>query len=210
MVVVVPESSSPPSPTALTAAFQDWIDLRTAVIEIVDNPGIADVFPRLLALAESSLNRTLRFRDQIKTATITFTDGVAALPLDFAEAIALYASTGYEYVQQAPQTVRANGCYYSIENSSLVSEGISGDLTFQYYASLPPLGETVTTSNWLLQRYPDIYLYAVGLEAAKYVKSGDLIQSTREALGEAIVTARGDDSRARYSRAKVRVAGVTP
>lgn len=209
MVVVVPQAVVPDDVPG-TGAFRDFLDLRTAVIEYVQRPDVADVFTRFVALAESRLNRTLRMRDQLKTVTLTITGGVAALPEDFAEMFGLYAPGGGEYVQQTGQQVNAGGCYYAIEGNKIVAPRIAGDVEVSYYAMLPPLSASTTTTNWLLTRYPDIYLYGVGFEAAKYVRDAELAQASKFMLDDAIATARSDDFDARYSRARVRVSGVTP
>ena len=210
MVVVVPQAIVPDD-TAGTGAFRDFLDLRTAVLEHVQRPDIADVFPRMVALAESRFNRLLRMREQMKTVTLTLTDKAVDLPADFSELIGVYGAGGMEYVQQSPQRVASTGnCYYSIEGAQLIAPSIGGDLTVSYYATLPPLTATLTTSNWLLARYPDIYLYGVGFEAAKYARDAELAQLSKFMLDDAIATAMTDDTRARYSRARVRVAGVTP
>lgn len=209
MVVVVPQAIIP-SDLPSTGAFRDYLDLRTAVIEHVQRPDIADVFGRLVGLAESRLNRTLRMREQITSTTLTIAGGAVALPTDFAEMIGVYTAGGAEYPQQSSQCIQRGGEFYALEGLELVSQGISGDVAVTYYATLPPLADTLTTSNWLLARYPDVYLYAVGFEAAKYARDGELMQITKMMMDDAIDTAKADDSRARYSRARVRVAGVTP
>ena len=187
--------------------FADLLDLRTAVIEQVGRPDIADVFPRFVAMAESRLNRSLRLREQISNATITVASGVGSLPADFGEMIGLFAANGYEYVQQSPQHM--DGYVYSIQNGNIVSPLISGDVTAKYYATIPALS-AMTDSNWLLERYPDIYLYSVAFEAAKHGGDKETAGDMRGLMDEAIATAKADDEAARYSRARVRVAGCTP
>ena len=189
------------------AAFDDLLDLRTAVIEQVGRPDLADVFPRLVAMAESRLNRTLRMREQVSNAIITFAEGYGSLPDDFGEMIGLFAANGYEYVQQSPQHM--DGYVYSIQGNQLVSPRISGDIAATYYATIPAL-EAMDDSNWLLERYPDIYLYSVAFEAAKHARDKELAGDMRGLMEEAISTAKADDDTARYSRARVRVAGCTP
>ena len=190
-------------------AFADQLDLRTAVVEHVQRPDIADVFPRLVGLAESRLNRMLRMREQIATTTLTIADGAVALPTDFAEMIGVYTPGGAEYPQQSSQRIQGGGDFYAVEGLELVSKGISGDVIVKYYSTISPL-DAMADTNWLLARYPDVYLYAVGFEASKYARDGELMQITKMMMDDAIDTAKADDSRARFSRAHVRVAGVTP
>jgi hypothetical protein len=191
------------------AAFNDLLDLRTAVIEHVRNADIADVFPRLVAMAESRLNRTLRLRDQITDAPVTITAGRGPLPADFAEALGLFRADGLEYVQQSPQHRDRHNQYYSIQGSEIVAPLIEGDVTLSYYAVLPPLS-AITSTNLMLARYPDLYLYAVGFEAAKYIRDTELAVQTKTLMDDAYYMARADDEAARYSRARVRVAGCNP
>lgn len=193
-------------------AFADYLDLRTAVIEHVGDPRIADVFPRLTLLAENMLSRKLKMRDQVTSATVTFVDGVAPLPSDFKSAIGLYNASGYEYVQQPLQAIkppRTDG-FYAVNSTSLLSDVADSDMTLEYYAAIPTLTASLTTSNWLLQKYPSVYLYAIGLEAAKYKRDVDLIGVTRDLLEDEMTEAKTDDNASRYSRARVRVQGATP
>lgn len=190
-------------------AFNDLLDLRTAVIEHIGNAGIADVFPRMVSLAESRLNRTLRMRDQITSATVTVIAGRAPLPADFAEALGLFRADGCEYVQQSPQHRDRHRHFYSIQGADIVAPNLTGDLALDYYAKLPGLA-VMSDTNWLLDKYPDVYLYAVAFEATKYTRDAELAAQTRSLMDDAIMSAKSDDEAARYSRARVRVAGCTP
>lgn len=208
MVVVIPEGA--PTILAPDGAFADYLDLRTAVIEIVRNSDISDVFPRLVALTESRFNRELRMAEQITSATVTIDEGRAALPSNVAEIIGLYDAMGREYLMQPSQAVSFNGYFFAIEGTSIVAPKLQGDLVLQYYATLPPLADGLTVTNWLLQKYPDVYCYGVGFEAAKYLRDVELSASIKGLLDDALRSARGDDHGKRYSRARVRVAGVNP
>lgn len=193
-------------------AFTDFLDLRTAVLEHVGRADIADVFPRLVKLAEARFNRELRMTDQITSATVTFTSGTAPLPSDFAEAIGLYNASGYEYVQTPPQSVKPSNTasYYSVVGSNLEANGVSEDRTLQYYAQIPTITDSMTDTNWLLAKYPGLYLYGVAYEAAKYIRDVELVQVTKALFDAEMIEARTDDQRSRFSRARVRVQGATP
>lgn len=194
------------------AAFDDFLDLQTAVVEGVGRADIVDVMPRLVQLAETVMNRKLRCSDQITTATLTFVAGVATLPAGVAEIIGLYRADGLEYVGQPLQSVRTSGSqgFYAISGSTVLTYGLSGDLTLQYYAQLPTISTGTTATNWLLTKYPHAYLYAVSLEAAKHIRDVEMSQTFKFMLDDEMMTIAGDDHAQRYSRAIVRVAGNTP
>lgn len=194
-------------------AYADFLDLRTEVVEYIGDPSIVDVFPRLVALAETAINRQLRCREQISSTTLTFSSGSANLPSDFLEAIALYDSSGYEYVQQPPQNVRATTGtqhYFTVLASTIYMTAADGDKTLQYYAEIPSVGDSMDDTNWLLQKHPALYMWAVSLEAAKWKKDTGLIQAIQPMLAAEMNAVQGQDYLERYSRGRVRVAGPTP
>lgn len=192
-------------------AFADFIDLQTAVVEQVRNPSIADVFPRLVKLAEVGFNRRLRCREQISTATVTVSGGASALPADMAEIIGVYDAAGVEYIAQPLQAVKVSQGrgYYAISGGNIVTRNDEA-LTVEYYAKVPTITDSLTDSNWLLQKHPGLYLYGVGMEAAKYLRDVDAAQATSALLDMEYTAAAAQDEQDRYSRARVRVAGVTP
>lgn len=191
-------------------AFADLLDLRTAVVEQVGRPDIADIFPRLVTLAEARFNREFRLRDQITDDTLTLASGTVALPSDYLEMIGVYNAAGCEYVQQTLQQVKALDGYYAISGGNLIRKGYSGDLLVQYYAEIPTITTSMGASNWLLSKYPGVYLYGCSFEAAKWLRDKEMAADMGGLMQTEIADARADDERARYSRARVRVAGVTP
>jgi hypothetical protein len=192
-------------------AFADYLDLQTAVVEQVANPAIADVMPRLVQLAEARLNRDLRTREMMAQATLTIASGTAALPADFIDAIGLFDAQGREYVQQpvhALKEVHDMG-FYAISGASLLCRA-DGDKVLDYYAKIPTLTASMTATNWLLARYPGLYLYAVSTEAAKYLRNVDEAQAMRALYDMELSEAKAGDAASRYSRARVTIQGVTP
>lgn len=192
-------------------AFADFLDLQAAVVEHVGNPSIADVFPRLVKLAEVTFNRRLRCREQITTASVVVTNGTGALPSDFQEVIGVYDGAGIEYIAQPLQVLKEaqSRGYYAISGSNIVTKN-DETLTLEYYAKVPTITDSLTDTNWLLQKHPGLYLYAVGAEAAKYLKDVELAQATLALADMEFAAAAAEDAQQRYSRARVRVMGVTP
>lgn len=177
------------------SAFENLIDLRFAVSDHVGNRSISDVFPRLVEMAENDLNSRLRTRWQLQDYTLYFEDEVSTLPPDFLE---MYSVAGRERgdYEIGPMTIRVARA--------------GGDRACQYYAKLPTLSCSPTACNWLLSRYPDVYLYGVALQAAKYLRDMDLAAVTASLYGDALKLLQIDDDRARWSVARVRVRGLTP
>lgn len=193
--------------------FADYLDLRLAVSEHVGNRNISDVMKRLVQQAESNLNRQLRTRKQITSDTLTFTSGAATLPTDFLEMINVY--DGYGQPMRAGslagnKAYGANYYRYSVNGSQLLIEGADGDRDIDYFAAIPTITGSSGGTNWLLAQYPDLYLYATGLEAAKFLRDTDLVTATQPLLAQSMASVMADDERARWANSTVRVVGITP
>jgi hypothetical protein len=194
------------------AAFSNYAGLRLALSEHVSHRNIASVLPRLVQMAESSLNRQLRTRYQITTDTLTFTDGSAALPDDFLEMVSVYGLNGFQYRSGPIADSQESGTMlyrYTVDGSNILINGYSGDRDIVYFAALPSLLNSPNT-NWLLSTYPEVYLYAIGLEAARHLKDPELVAFSENELAKALKSVKIDDDRARWANTTVRVAGLTP
>jgi hypothetical protein len=191
-------------------AFSDYIDLRTAVIEEVGTADISDVFDRLTKLAEARLNRKLRSRYQITSTPMIVASGSDSLPSDFLEVVGVFDPQGRELLarphQFTAQTYQSG--QYSITGTEVLTA--DGTYTLQYYAALPTLTGSMTTSNWLLANYPAVYLYAVTVEALKHLRRAEDAAVVESVLRDEMGELETDDFSARYARGAVRVQGGTP
>lgn len=193
------------------SVFADFIDLRTAVIEQIGNADIADVFPRLVKMAEVDFNRRLRCRDMMTDASLAVANGTGALPSDFAEAIGLFEASGAELIgwpSQAYQALTSKAGSYSIIGGNIHAS--DGSYSLHYYAEIPTLTASITTSNWLLAKYPELYLYAVAEKAAKHLADVGLATATGSLAETEYQSVHAQDHAERYSRTRVRVKGPTP
>jgi hypothetical protein len=194
-------------------AFADYLDLRVAVAEHVGNRNISDVMPRLVQMAESTLNQKLRHRKQITSGTLTFASGVTSLPADFLEMINVFGLYGSAMRAGSLADVNRSGSEYSryaIDGSDILIYGVDGDRDITYFAKIPTITTSVSSTNWLLQDYPNVYLYAVALEAAKFLRDMELAQATQALFAQALNDMKVDDDRARWSNTTVRIQMVTP
>ncbi|BEV44768.1 phage adaptor protein [Afipia carboxidovorans] len=194
-------------------AFNDALDLKAAVGDHIGNRSVSDVWPRLVQMAETLLNQRLRTNWQVKDDTLTFTAGQADLPADFLEMIDVYGPCGYRMhagLRSDTQRPGMSRSRYSIDGGKVFIRGYTGDKDILYYGVIPTISGSLSASNWLLERNGDVYLYAVGFEAAKFLKDVDLAQVSKTLLDEAIKSLKVDDDRQRWSNGIVRVAGLTP
>lgn len=195
------------------ATFADHLDLRVAVAENVGRDDLSDLMPRFIQQAETKLNEIVRHSQQITDTTLTFASGSAALPADFLEMIHVYDANGCPMRAGSLSDANINGSQYytyAIHGSTIRIYGLTGDRDIVYYAKLATLTTLVSTSNWLLASYPDVYEYAVTFEAAKWVKDAEMALTYRELLKDALNDMKIDNDHRRWSNAIVRVQGSTP
>lgn len=173
-------------------ALRDWIDLRFAVSDLVGSREISDVMKRLTLSAEAKLNTRLRTGWQISDMTPAWLNHETPLPADFLELVCsdnrLTVSNG----------VLVRRPYYTIPGS------------LEYYAALPTLTTALTSSNWLLERFSDVYLYAVGEKAAVHLTNAELAVAMGQALEAELKQVRVADERSRWSNKSARVGGFAP
>lgn len=194
-------------------AFADYLDLRVAVAEAVGNRNISDVMPRLVQMAESTLNQKLRHRSQITSSTLTFASGVSPLPADFLEMINVFGLYGTAMRAGSIADVNRSGSEYSryaINGTDILIYGVDGDRDITYFAKIPTITTSVSSTNWLLSGYPSVYLHAAAFEAAKFLRDAELAQAEQALLTQALNDMKVDDERARWSNTTVRIQMVTP
>lgn len=199
------------------AALADYSELVIAVGEYLNRADLVDVMPRFVAMAEAKLNRRLRDRRMLVAATLTpDANGVCPLPADYIEAETVQANTAPPKIIEAAAgryaaryDVSGPPQVYTIVGSTLRLAPISETtVNLTYFGKLPAL-ETAQT-NWLLETYPEIYLYAVVYEAAIYVSAAPMAEAAAALLQDALEAAGQDNTRARWSNVGFRNMEATP
>ena len=159
----------------LKQAIQDWrarSDLATKADDFID-------------LAEAFFNTRLRQlnMEKVGTLTTTATDPLVTLPADYLGLIKLSLASDPAPLEMV--SLKSIDDHYLISHIGrpdvFALEFDSGtakarfapapdsdyDLKINYYYGITPLSDANTT-NWLLTKYPNIYLAACLYEAAKY------------------------------------------
>lgn len=171
-------------------AIGTYSELKTAVADYLNRDDLTTVIPNFIMLAEAKFNRELRVRDMMTRAQATSANEYAPLPNDFLQHYSLELSSGtpsfpFEYIGaqeakelQAARTTNKNPYRYTVTGSAfeiVPAPNADLDLRIVYYAKIPALSDTQTT-NWLLTKSPDLYLYSALLEASPYLKDDERVQ----------------------------------
>lgn len=168
------------SATNLKTAVQDWLDRS-------DYSAVAD---DMILLAEGHFNLELRVRQMRAVTDLTPTSGVCTLPTDFLGVIKAVATTSprrtLEFVDVSVTDSIYDASVSGISNAySIVGNELhtfpqsTYDIELTYWQEIPPLADNA--SNWLLAKYPNIYLEACMMEAHRYFRNtGELsVSATR-------------------------------
>lgn len=191
-------------------AIADYLDLRTAVVEEVGDVSFLDRFPRMVRQAESKLSRMLRLREMIATADIAVSNGVGALPLDLADIIGLYDAAGNEFTARVAITSREPTLRYEYIVEGAQIRAPDGLYTLRYYCNIPTITTSNTATNWLLQKHPETYLWAVTEQVLKSLRRAEEAVQVMGLLERELGQLQAADHSTRYGQSVVRMRGGTP
>jgi hypothetical protein len=174
----------------------NYATLQSAIADYLNRADLTAQIQTFIQFAEADLNTRLRSREMIVNATATSDGQFVALPPDWLEAINMMIVGGqsplrYITPDEADTIIKAQTYtstrFYSMTTGviELVPPAVD-DITIDmvYYGKIPALSDANTT-NWLLTKAPDVYLYGALTHAAPF-----LMDDQRMAIFSQIYLAR--------------------
>lgn len=192
-------------------AISTYSDLQNAIADYLNRADLTSVIPTFISLAEAKLNRELRTRDMLIRSSATTANEYVAVPTDFLENYSLeldMANLGpqpplnyigpLEAKVLKANEITGNVRYYTIIDGAFelipAPQGNTA-VILTYYQKIPTLSNTQTT-NWLLTKSPDLYLYSSLLEAMPYLKDEQRIAVWSAARGQVMEAINQESERA--------------
>lgn len=175
-------------------AFETYDDLVAALNDWLDRADLTGVAGQMVALAEARIRRSLNGYFLEASALIAVVDGSGALPDDFGSAVTV-VHDGKVLPQYAPsigQMVAAGSIplAYSIEAGALrLWPSTDASVTLLYQQSLPAL-TSLTQTNDILDRHPDVYFFGAMLFAEGYLANDNRAVTFKNLFDEAIFETR--------------------
>ncbi len=171
-------------------AITNYTELKSSVSGWLNRDDLTTQIPDFIRLAESFISDELRHWRGEKRAETTLDGQFIGLPSDWVETIRIHTNAGgtgdMRYLSRAQmQSMRAanedaSGApeFYThnagqLELYPTPDGNYSADLA--YYADAGALSDSNTT-NWVLTKYPDIYLYGTLLQAGMYLMDTEMEQ----------------------------------
>lgn len=171
-------------------AITTYAELQSTITDFLNRDDLTAVAPTFISMAEANLSRDIRHWRQEKRSTAEIDTQYSAIPADFLEAVRFYITSGdtrpLELISQAEMLDRkyrnlntsGQPAYYAITAGEIEVYPVpDGTYTAELYymANLPALSDS-NTSNWLLEYYPDAYLYGSLIHSAPYLKDDARLQ----------------------------------
>lgn len=171
------------------AQITSYSTLKDNVADWLNRSDLTSQIPVFIQLAEAELNRRLRAKDMIARSDALLNAQYTPLPSDFLEARSLYLLTSpvtrlefitvekMEQLKYQGYSTTGTPVYYTVIGNtfeSLPSPDQSYTAELVYYAKLPALTDSATT-NWLLNKHPDIYLYGTLIQSAPYMRDDERV-----------------------------------
>lgn len=195
--------------------FGNYSELQSTIQDYLEQEEVTGKIPDFITLAEARVNREISVRWMHKTATGYIDTDVVPLPLDYIESVAWWVTTSSqpfepEYVPprrffgMSASAISGTPRVYTIvglnslwrPNPTGVTAGTHG-YTLEYLAEVPALSNNNTT-NWLLTKAPDVYLYASLLEAMPYVIDTENMATWVKMYERSIKSLVSSDARGRH------------
>lgn len=190
--------------TELQASVATWMNRSDLNTQIVD----------FISIGESNIATDIRMREMLASAnlvTLPLADTVA-LPTGWLEFKSVsIAGKPIEYVM--PEKLRRDkvlntgvASNYSIEGLNLLINGTQSaaqTINTQYYKCLDAL--RVTSTNFLLTQYPQVYLYAALAQAALFMIDDPRAATWESAYKSAVAKAMASNGKALISGGSLRI-----
>lgn len=183
-------------------SITNYSTLQSTIASYLNREDLLAQMPTFIQLAEADMNTRLRTREMITRAEATSSAEYVQLPSDWLEAINLQIVDGtsplrYVTLDEADRIIKTNEfnqvMAYSLMNGAIElvpPPGNDVDIEMVYYGKIPALSAQQTT-NWLLTKAPDVYLYGACLHAQPFLMDDQrmpvfatLYNSRIEALNE--------------------------
>lgn len=199
-------------------ALATYTDLQASIAAWMVRTDLTAVIPDFIAIAEARINADVRLREGISTAALltVIESPEVALPEDWLEFESLSDDgrpmeyiTASELRSRKDESATLNSrvpARYGMEGRNLLLTPTPADvraLDARYYAAVPPLATNAT--NWLLTKYPNIYLYASLVSGYQYLLNEEKATYWGNLYVQAVSVAKGADDRAQTSGGRLTV-----
>jgi hypothetical protein len=201
-------------------ALDSYSGLLASAASWLNRQDLTAVIPDFITMAEAQINRELRVIDmETRSEAVSTAEEWVPVPDDWLETrqLSVMISSSIvdpplryvgeeEAIQLKARLPTGTPRWYTITASQfdLIPASSSSGTTLEliYYARIPALS-TTNTSNWLLVKSPDLYLYSTLLEAEAYMKDDDRLPVWAARRNDCMEKMRLESERAKRSQTRL-------
>lgn len=201
-------------------ALSNYNELKASVADFLNRDDLTSVIPDFITMAEAQMSRDLRHWRMEDRATALCDTQYTALPNDFIEPIRITIPDNDSHIlelvgvleisklRQENSDTKGRPQYYAVLDQSFeVFPTPDTDYTIElvYYESVPNLG--ALTTNWVLQYFPDVYLYGSLMQSAPYLQEDPRLQTWAALYQSAVsgINQEGERGRASGSGRRIKI-----
>lgn len=200
-------------------ALASYNDLKSSIADWLNRGDLTSVIPDFISLAEAQLERRLPVERMVKRANATIDTPFSAVPSDFVSPKSLVLTStapiqpleflSEDELDAKKYVYRTTGkpLYFTVVGTQfevLPAPDTEYTAELTYVATLAKLSDS-NTSNWILARHPDVYLYGSLMQAAPYLRDDDRVSMWASMYTQAIEDMLVQDSRAAVSQGRVAI-----
>lgn len=192
-------------------ALNSYAALKTSIASFLNREDLTAQIPDFITLTEARFNRELRVNSMLQRDYTVATNNFVTLPSDWLQHVSIVITNPSSY--QAALTYVGAEEYYDLLNSGMTGQpryytildnkilllpAPTSNVTLEiiYYGSIPALSDS-NTSNWLLARSPDLYLYGALVQAEAYLQNDERIPLWAAAVEKIIADMSIESERAK-------------
>lgn len=158
-----------------------YLQLKNMIADTLNRQDLSSAIPGFIQMAEAEMARKIRHWKQEKRVTLSLDEAHETLPGDWIETLNMYLEDGtpvlftpISEISKAKLSSPAQGkpVMYTINSGEFEfypEPDVPYNLTMVYRARVPELSQDSDT-NWILNDYPDVYLYSSLVHSAPYLQ----------------------------------------
>lgn len=199
-------------------AITTYSELKTAIANWLNRDDLTSVIPDFIALTEADMDRQIRHWRMEERSTAAIDARYTALPDGFMEAVRFHLDVDERPVdlvtpvfmqkqRQGNADTTGRPLYYSIIAGQIEvwptpDTSYTGEL--YYYARTAGLSDS-NTSNWILNYFPDAYLYGALVHSAPYLVEDARTQVWATLYQNAISGINSNNEKAKFGGSGLRM-----
>ena len=192
-------------------ALDSYTALKSDIAETALRSDLTAIIPTWVSLAEAQMRRTVSHWRQESRVTLTVAARLVDLPADWSETVRLHDATTAKRIELISEAEMQD-----LREASLVvgkpAKYTHGAGKFEFYPEpdgsydveliyrqrIPALSDAAPT-NWVLEHFPDAYLYGALIHSAPYLTEGERLATWSALFASAVEGINADDVRAKWS-----------